>query len=235
MPIRGFGADFFDSVLGTAGDALGNFIPELPAFPSYNSPLPDYPEPDPFLGLPSGGASFAGVDPFAQSLQDAINTGRYRAEAPRGGTVTQAAYGQNPQGQYASAPVDPAVAEQAIVAYITQAARARGIDPAVALRIAQHEGGLDKYEGNMGQFPTGRSHWAFQLHYGGAGTPYAQWGDTAGMGNDFTAATGFAPGDPNAWQAAIDFALDHAAKNGWGAWYGRGPAGVGIWDGITRR
>lgn len=120
-----------------------------------------------------------------------------------------------------------------IAAYITQAAQSRGIDPRFALLIAEHEGGVNEYN-RRGTFSTGSSWWPYQLHYGGAGTPYAQYGDTAGMGNDFTARTGYQPGDPNAWKASVDFALDHARRYGWGAWYGRGPAGVGEWDGIPR-
>lgn len=120
-----------------------------------------------------------------------------------------------------------------IAEYIAQAAKARGINPIAALRVAQHEG-LSDPDNPMavGKFSTGWSFWPFQLHYGGAGTPYAMWGNTAGMGNDFTRKTGFQPGDPNAWRASVDFALDYAARNGWGAWYGRGPAGVGEYEGI---
>ena len=54
------------------------------------------------------------------------------------------------------------------------------------------------------------------------------------MGNDFTKATGYQPGDPRAWQASIDFALDEALRTGWSKFYGRGPAQVGVWQGIPR-
>jgi phage-related protein len=116
-----------------------------------------------------------------------------------------------------------------IAGYITQAARSRGIDPIAALKIAQHEGGLQEYN-KVGKFDTGWSWWPFQLHYGGEG--YEHFGTTAGMGNDFTRKTGWAPGDADAWKDSIDFALDHARRHGWSAWYGRGPAGVGAWEGI---
>ena len=46
------------------------------------------------------------------------------------------------------------------------------------------------------------------------------------MGNTFTAQTGYQPGDPSAWRAATDYALDAAQKNGWGAWYGARNVGV---------
>jgi TP901 family phage tail tape measure protein len=118
-----------------------------------------------------------------------------------------------------------------IADYIRKAASARGIDPDIAIRIAQHEGGTEEYN-KRGTFATGSSWWPFQLHYGGAGTPYAYLGTTAGMGNDFSAKTGWGAGDPKAWKDSIDWALDVAAKHGWSQWYGRGPAGVGAWEGI---
>jgi len=169
------------------------------------------------------------------------NFGRITEETPSGQAVQQAtpvAMGMRVADPAAMVSSSPQAGE--IQNYIREAARRRGIMEQVALEIAEREGGTGKYEGNMGQFPTGRSHWAYQLHYGGAGTPYAQWGTTAGMGNDFTQRTGFRPGDPAAWQAAIDFALDHARANGWGAWYGRqanpkrGLREIGEWEGIPR-
>jgi hypothetical protein len=96
-----------------------------------------------------------------------------------------------------------------------------------------NEGGVNE-PARMGSFPTGKSWWPFQLHYGGAGTPYAMWGTEAGMGNDFTKKTGWAPGDPRAWAASVDFALDYAQRNGWGAWYGAAKVGIHGFDGIDR-
>jgi len=126
--------------------------------------------------------------------------------------------------------------------YIDSAARMRGIDPATAMSVAYFEGGRDPYNPNQpaftnpairGTFRTGSSWWPFQLHYGGPG--YEQYGNVAGMGNDFTAQTGWQPGDPRAWQASVDYALDQALKSGWSPWYGSKPAGVSQWQGIPRR
>jgi murein DD-endopeptidase MepM/ murein hydrolase activator NlpD len=114
--------------------------------------------------------------------------------------------------------------------YIRSAASKRGIDPEVAIRVAQSEGGL--VPNRTGSFKTGKSFWPYQLHYGGPG--YEQFGNVAGMGNTFTAQTGYQPGDPNAWQAATDYALDAAAKNGWGAWYGARNQGITGYQGINR-
>lgn len=121
-----------------------------------------------------------------------------------------------------------------IADYIVEAAKAHGIDPSVAVRVAQTEGGVEEYN-KLGDFSgppwySGKSWWPFQLHYGGKG--YEQWGHTAGMGNDFTRKTGWAPGDPDAWKASIDYALDIAKRHGWSQWYGASKHGIGDWEGI---
>jgi murein DD-endopeptidase MepM/ murein hydrolase activator NlpD len=114
--------------------------------------------------------------------------------------------------------------------YIRQAASKRGIDPDVAIRVAQSEGGL--VPARRGTFKTGSSWYPFQLHWGGPG--YEHLGTTAGLGNSFTAQTGYQPGDPTAWRAATDYALDAAAKSGWGAWYGARNQGITGYQGINR-
>ena len=114
--------------------------------------------------------------------------------------------------------------------YIRSAASQRGIDPDVAVRVAQSEGGL--VPNRRGTFSTGSSWWPFQLHYGGQG--YERFGNVAGMGNAFTAATGYQPGDPNAWRASTDYALDRARESGWGQWYGARNVGVTGYQGINR-
>lgn len=133
----------------------------------------------------------------------------------------------------------PTPSPEEIQQYIVQAAKQRGIDPSVALRVAQHEGtnpqtGQFDSPAVQGTFDTGRSWWPYQLHYGGAGTPYEQWGNVAGMGNDFTQKTGWQPGDPRAWKDATDFALDQAVANpsGWALWYGSKPAKVAPRQGL---
>ena len=114
--------------------------------------------------------------------------------------------------------------------YIAQAASQRGIDPSIALKVAQSEGGFEA--ARRGTFSTGSSWWPFQLHYGGKG--YEQLGDVAGMGNRFTAETGIQPGDPAGWQAATNYALDQAKQSGWGQWYGAKAQGITVFDGIDR-
>jgi hypothetical protein len=107
--------------------------------------------------------------------------------------------------------------------FIRTEAQRRRIDPEVAVTVANMEGGVDA-PGLVGKFDTGWSFWPYQLHYGGAG--YEQFGTVAGMGNSFTALTGWQPGDPEAWQDSVRYALDHAKTYGWGAWYGAAKAGI---------
>lgn len=125
-------------------------------------------------------------------------------------------------------PADAAAGGSVVEAYIRNAATQRGIDPDIAMKVAMSEGGTDV--ARRGTFNTGSSWWPFQLHYGGKG--YEQFGNTAGMGNAFTQATGFQPGDPAAWRASVDYALDHAQKSGWGAWYGAKAQGITGMKGI---
>ena len=83
-------------------------------------------------------------------------------------------------------PVNPNPTPAEVRAYITESAAARGIDPNIALRVANSEGGFEA--ARRGTFKTGSSWWPFQLHYGGAG--YENLGNVAGMGNAFTKETG---------------------------------------------
>lgn len=117
-----------------------------------------------------------------------------------------------------------------IEAYIRQAAGLRGIDPDIAVKVAKSEGGLK--EGALQSYAKKNgirepSYGPFQLLVGGAGT-----GFPTGLGNRFIEQTGLDPSDPANVQAAIDFALDHAKGNGWGAWYGAKNSGIGKWAGI---
>lgn len=117
-----------------------------------------------------------------------------------------------------------------IAAYIAKAAAARGIDPDIALRVAKAEGGLDSWNLQSGYSKNGfrePSYGPFQLLKGGPGTGFPK-----GMGNDFMARTGLDPALAANGHAGIDFALDGAKQNGWGAWYGAAKVGVGQWDGI---
>jgi len=123
--------------------------------------------------------------------------------------------------------------------FLRASAEARGISADIAARVANTEGGLTE-PARCGDFSgppwySGKSWWALQLHYGGAGTPYAAWGGSAGMGNGFTTLTGWQPGDPAAWRDACRYGLNRARTGGWGAWYGAAAIGITGFMGIDRQ
>lgn len=119
--------------------------------------------------------------------------------------------------------------------FIRSEAALRGIDGDTAAAVAQSEGGVE-FPGLVGTFDTGSSFWQYQLHYGGEA--YPQYGvpgqSVAGMGNDFTALTAWAPGDPNAARDACRYALNRAKEGGWGPWYGAASIGITGFDGIDQ-
>jgi hypothetical protein len=107
--------------------------------------------------------------------------------------------------------------------YIRQAAKARGIDADIAVRVAKSEGGLNDPTRRAEYVKGGYrepSYGPFQLLIGGPGT-----GFPTGMGNDALRA-GIDPRDPANAYKGIDFALDQAKNSGWGAWYGARDQGI---------
>ncbi|WP_320196217.1 hypothetical protein RMR10_004685 [Agrobacterium rosae] len=112
-----------------------------------------------------------------------------------------------------------------IAAYITKAAAARGIDPSIALKVAQSEGGLKSWNMQSTFMKNGvqePSFGPYQLYMGG------------GLGNAFQKKTGLDPRLAANGPAGVDFALDNAKQSGWGAWYGAKKVGIGNWDGIGK-
>lgn len=220
MPISGFGADFFDAVLGTARDNLSGFVQQLPAFPSPTISPPDFSD---TLGFGAGAGSwdspfgswgtptveaahaplnpnlFPGGDPFTSTIQSAINSARFdpaaQARAQVQPTPTQAA-----AGQYRPSRTDTRIAQ----AIIREATRL-GLDPMFALWVAENEGGLDDAAANRRNRQGSQAYGPYQLLIGG------------GLGDE-ALRRGIDPRDPNTWEAQIRFALEHVARNGWGAW-----------------
>jgi hypothetical protein len=116
--------------------------------------------------------------------------------------------------------------------YIRQAAAARGIDPDIAVRVARSEGGLNDPIRQSLVMKNGRqepSYGPFQLLVGGGETGFPE-----GLGNRALAA-GIDPRNPADAYRGIDFALDTAAKTGWGQWYGAKAAGLDNFAGIGGR
>ncbi len=154
------------------------------------------------------------------------------AQPPAGASMSPPASPQMPlasaSGNVAGAGPSPAN-PSAILQYVAQSAARHGIDPGVATRVAMSEGGRSGGYGPGGTGDSGSSFSPFQLHYGGV----AGGGNSApGLGDDFTRQTGLDARDPANVTAAVDFALAHAAKNGWGAFHGAANAGIGAFDGI---
>lgn len=116
-----------------------------------------------------------------------------------------------------------------IQSIIIEEAKLRGIDPEVALRIFRHEGqgsyqSLVPREGKGSLNGREASFGPWQLYVGG------------GLGNAYQKETGRDLVSDNTIEGIrkqTQFALDAAAKDGWGAWYGRKPAGVGVRDGLS--
>lgn len=165
------------------------------------------------------------LDQFADSLYPAAGGEMSLASlAPR---ETSAVRTAAPPEDYASKRVAEAHAASgggpqagAIEAYIRHAAKQRGIDPDVAVRVAMSEGGVTDPTRQSDVVKNGvreQSYGPFQLYMNG------------GLGNEALAA-GIDPRKD--WQAGIDFALDKAKEGGWGPWYGAAKAGIGERDGI---
>ena len=126
-----------------------------------------------------------------------------------------------PQG-YASGGIVGLAQGGSIRDYIWNAAIRQGIDPNIAIRVAQSEGGLSDLVRQSDVYKNGvreQSYGPFQLYLGG------------GLGNRALAA-GIDPRKVEHGYRAIDFALAEAKNRGWGQWYGAAKAGIGDWEGI---
>lgn len=113
---------------------------------------------------------------------------------------------------------------QEVADHIVTASRKRGIDPEIALNVYRHEGESNwqsQYRGAAKTYNGKEDSWGpYQLYMGG------------GLGNAFKKKTGLDPRDPNTWRENIDFALDEAARGGWGPWYGARRAGISNRQGL---
>lgn len=130
-----------------------------------------------------------------------------------------------PMGAVTRSALPAAMPTGDIASYITQAAIKRGIDPAIALKVAKSEGGLDSWNLQSNYVKNGvrePSFGPFQLYKGG------------GLGNAMIKQTGLDPALAANGPAGVDFALDNAKKSGWGQWYGAAKVGVGDWEGIGK-
>jgi hypothetical protein len=100
-----------------------------------------------------------------------------------------------------------------------------GIDPDVAEAVAMSEGGFDD--------PTRQSDVVYQ---GQRETSYGPFQlNTAGGLGSAAIAQGIDPRNPAHARAGVTFALEHAAREGWGAFHGAARVGIGPRQGIGVR
>ncbi|MFA5058639.1 MAG: peptidoglycan-binding protein, partial [Opitutaceae bacterium] len=109
-----------------------------------------------------------------------------------------------------------------LASYIATAAADRNIDPTTALTVAQHEGLNSLTTASDGWQSLVRNNGVRETSYG----PFQLKVGNGGLGDVFSQTTGLDPSNPLTAYAQVDFALDHAARNGWGSWYGAKAAGI---------
>lgn len=111
---------------------------------------------------------------------------------------------------------------------IRDEARLRSMDPDVAVRIFRAEG-AGSYQSQIPRRGRGSlggreaSFGPYQMYIGG------------GMGNEYQEDTGrdlATDNTPEGIENQIRYALDQAVVSSWQPWYGRGPAGVGRYEGL---
>lgn len=148
-----------------------------------------------------------------RGLREAADSGdgQYVAPTAFNGLVDMTSIRVGPE---VASPGDP----RGLIPFIRATALKYGVNPDIAVRVAQSEG-LQTFRC---QIPGERSFGAFQLFCGG------------GLGNEFQQKTGLDASDPKNELATIDFALKYAAKGGWGPWHGAARVGIGKWTGIDR-
>lgn len=139
----------------------------------------------------------------------------------------------SPAGNPAGVTTQPSAGGDDLEAFTREVAAKYGVDPDVAVRVGNSEGGFKDptrrslYKKNGKQEP---SYGPFQLLVGGGDTGFPE-----GMGNQMIRETGLDPRDPKNAKAGIEFAMKQASQKGWGQWYGAAKAGVGNFDGIKGR
>lgn len=111
---------------------------------------------------------------------------------------------------------------------IRQSAAQYGIDPKIALRVAQGEGGTSGWIQSRVMKGGVRepSYGPFQALIGGPGTGFPR-----GQGNAMLE-QGIDPRNPANAQRVIDWQMRYASQHGWREWYGAKAAGIGNRQGI---
>ena len=160
--------------------------------------------------LTTGTAAAAGI-PSGSWLDRFFKwIGSNGGRATSGGALGPGSYGQGLPAPGGQSSADP----RGMIPIIRAAAIRNGIDPDVAVAVARSEGLGNPVGDNKTSFG------AMMLHIGG------------GVGDLFRKDTGLDPSDPKNEVATIDYAMQYAAKYGWGAWHGAARIGIGDRQGI---
>jgi len=222
-----------DQIKALGGGIQGQFLANPSDFKTmefnYARDTPQ-PSPDDYRGIPGARAMpyVAGTPSPGMQLMSAKGGGM-----PTGmPNLTGRSPMGPPQGPQLPRPTGPINApsgsvnyddKEGLKQYIRFSAAQRGIDPEVAVRVAQSEG-LNTYVGD-----SGSSFGPYQLHYGNVASGGNRVG---GLGDTFTKTTGLDARDPTTIQQQIDFTLDQVRKGGWGPWHGAKAAGIGAYQGV---
>jgi len=130
---------------------------------------------------------------------------------PQGGVVPPSQEGpapsqEPPPGILPNGRLDP----KAVRPFVLQTAKEMGIDPSVADRMLGQESSYGAaYVGD-----DNSSFGPLQLHYGNVSRRFPH----AGLGDEFTRATGLDARDPTTWKDQVKFALAKAKEGGWSPW-----------------
>jgi hypothetical protein len=179
--------------------------------------MPDQPMPSPAPTDPT--STPATSSPDIPLSQDAQSSDAQDATPPSSAPDPASA----PAGTPPPAGAQPSAPGGDLESYTRQKAASLGIDPDTAVRVANTEGGLgDPTRQNMQGAPA---YGPYQLYVGGPDNP--------GLGDE-ALRQGIDPRNPAHVYRAIDFALENAAKNGWGAFQGAAANGIGNWEGIGK-
>ena len=175
--------------------------------------------------------SYASVPGYAKSTIDKHMAGGYGGgnAAPDNRRDAQPLAGGSSQ---TSPGYPPGLSQNQIENVIRQEALARNMDPNTAIRVFRSEGaggyqsGVTR--GNQRKV-NGReaSYGPYQLYVGNPGA--------GGLGNEYQRITGrdlTNDNTPSGVTNQVRFALDNAARSGWGAWYGADAVGIGPRDGL---
>lgn len=176
------------------------------------------------------------LKPLDQAQLSGLGRLTYTMGIPTGGRVNQARGGLA-RSHYATggasapvimpdAPDEHIPTNEEVDAYVAAKAAEKGVDPDVALRLWHAEGRSGnpreawRAKGILKDGERESSYGPFQLNMKG------------GVGEAMLADTGVDPSKVENWKPSVDYALDHAKKNGWDDWMGAKAIGLKSHEGL---